>query len=112
MNDAMQAGSFPMEITDVLCLMENSEAEPSNTFKNHSINIAAVLFKPPSNPISPENATTAIRTFLSNLISGELDVDKMDYLLRDSHFTGVSYGHYNADHLIINTLTKSSTLKN
>src|SRR5439155_23165649 len=29
---------------------------------------------------------------LSGLVSGDLDVDRMDYLVRDSHYTGVSIG--------------------
>ena len=29
---------------------------------------------------------------LSKLLNGEIDVDKMDYLLRDSYYTGVAYG--------------------
>lgn len=44
----------------------------------------------------------AIHDLLSSLISGELDVDRMDYLLRDAHFTGVAYGFYDKDHLIRN----------
>ena len=36
------------------------------------------------------------------LVSGELDCDRMDYLLRDSYFCGVSYGHYDLDWLIDN----------
>ena len=31
---------------------------------------------------------------LAQIVSGELDVDKMDYLLRDSLFCGVRYGHF------------------
>lgn len=34
---------------------------------------------------------------MHQLISSELDCDRMDYLLRDSHFTGVSYGIYDLD---------------
>ena len=34
------------------------------------------------------------RRLLSQVISGELDVDKMDYLLRDSLYCGVRYGNY------------------
>lgn len=37
---------------------------------------------------------------LSQVISGELDVDKMDYLLRDSLFCGVRYGSYDLDRLL------------
>lgn len=43
-----------------------------------------------------------IHGFLSSLISGEIDVDRMDYLLRDAYYTGVAYGVYDMDHLIRN----------
>lgn len=37
---------------------------------------------------------------LSQIISGELDVDKMDYLLRDSLYCGVSYGNFDLARLL------------
>ncbi len=40
------------------------------------------------------------RDLLAALVSGELDVDRMDYLLRDSYFTGVSYGEFDVAWLI------------
>ena len=46
--------------------------------------------------------TGNIHRFLSSLISGEVDVDRMDYLLRDAHYTGVAYGVYDMDHLVRN----------
>ena len=39
------------------------------------------------------------RRVLKDLISGEIDADRSDYLLRDSHFTGVRYGVYDLDRL-------------
>nr|WP_319374834.1 HD domain-containing protein [uncultured Methanobacterium sp.] len=39
---------------------------------------------------------------LGQMISGELDVDRMDYLLRDSHYTGVAYGVIDVERLIYN----------
>lgn len=39
---------------------------------------------------------------LHQLISSELDCDRMDYLLRDSYFCGVSYGHFDLDWIIDN----------
>jgi len=36
------------------------------------------------------------------LISSELDCDRMDYLLRDSYFCGVSYGKYDLDWILDN----------
>lgn len=38
--------------------------------------------------------------FLARAVSGTLDVDRMDYLVRDSHMTGVSYGLYDLDWLL------------
>jgi hypothetical protein len=37
---------------------------------------------------------------LAGLISGTLDVDRMDYLLRDSFYCGVSYGRIDIEHII------------
>lgn len=37
---------------------------------------------------------------LAQVVSSELDVDKMDYLLRDSLFCGVRYGSYDLDRLL------------
>ncbi|MGB0454099.1 MAG: HD domain-containing protein [Bacteriovoracaceae bacterium] len=39
---------------------------------------------------------------LHQLVSSELDCDRMDYLLRDSYFCGVSYGSYDLDWLTDN----------
>jgi HD superfamily phosphohydrolase len=39
---------------------------------------------------------------LHQLISSELDCDRMDYLLRDSYFCGVSYGKFDLDWIIDN----------
>ena len=38
--------------------------------------------------------------WLGRCISGTLDVDRCDYLLRDSHMTGVRYGLYDLDWLL------------
>lgn len=37
---------------------------------------------------------------LRALVSGEVDADRCDYLLRDSHFSGVSYGLYDLQRLL------------
>ncbi len=43
---------------------------------------------------------------LGQIISGELDVDRMDYLLRDSYYTGVAYGVIDVERLIYNMILK------
>jgi uncharacterized protein len=41
-----------------------------------------------------------IERLLAQVVSGELDADKMDYLLRDSLFCGVRYGSYDLERLL------------
>ncbi len=41
-----------------------------------------------------------LKSVLKGMISGEVDCDRMDYLLRDSYFCGVAYGKYDLDWLI------------
>ena len=43
---------------------------------------------------------TGIEGLLSEIVSSELDVDKMDYLRRDSLYCGVLYGSYDLERLI------------
>ncbi|MGA2447166.1 MAG: HD domain-containing protein [Polyangiaceae bacterium] len=38
--------------------------------------------------------------YLAKAVSGEFDVDRCDYLLRDAHATGVTYGLYDLDWLL------------
>lgn len=40
------------------------------------------------------------RAFLNQLVSGQLDMDRLDYLKRDSFYTGVSEGSINSERLI------------
>lgn len=53
------------------------------------------------NDISPESVTSLIgegheprSAWKKSLLSSQLDVDRLDYLRRDSLFTGAGYGHY------------------
>lgn len=40
------------------------------------------------------------RPLLTQVISSQLDADRMDYLLRDSYFTGVSYGEFDLSRIL------------
>src|SRR5690606_2958534 len=40
------------------------------------------------------------RKFMNQLISGQLDMDRLDYLKRDSFYTGVSEGNINSERII------------
>lgn len=41
------------------------------------------------------------KSMLANqLLHSELDADRMDYLMRDAHYTGVKYGHFDRDYIL------------
>ncbi|WP_048150733.1 HD domain-containing protein [Methanolacinia paynteri] len=47
---------------------------------------------------------------LAGIIHGDLDVDRMDYLMRDAHYTGVPYGTVDAQRLIQSTILSENGL--
>ena len=61
--------------------------------------IAAVL---EAEGIDPAEVCAVVegRHRLASIIHGSLDVDRMDYLMRDAHYTGVPYGTVDAHRLI------------
>jgi len=52
--------------------------------------------------VSPGNIAKHVKgeTSLGQIISSEIDVDKMDYLVRDAHYTGVAFGVVDYNRLI------------
>jgi HD superfamily phosphohydrolase len=42
------------------------------------------------------------KTKIGQIVAGSLDVDRMDYLIRDSYYTGVAYGIVDYEHLLRN----------
>ncbi len=41
----------------------------------------------------------------NQLMHSDLDADRMDYLLRDSHYTGIKYGQFDRDYILANLTT-------
>lgn len=70
--------------------------------QEEAIDIIGILAKngQPSHRMNSKTGEPMIYPLLCQLISGEIDVDRMDYLLRDSYFTGVPYGRFDLDRLI------------
>lgn len=52
--------------------------------------------------VSPRNVAKYVKgeTYVGQIISSEIDVDKMDYLVRDAHYTGVAFGVVDYSRLI------------
>lgn len=70
--------------------------------QEEAYDIISVLSKkiPPSARMNSFSGTPLIFPLLSQLINGEIDVDRMDYLLRDSYHMGVPYGKFDLDRLV------------
>ncbi|MFV0255339.1 MAG: HD domain-containing protein [Erysipelotrichaceae bacterium] len=43
---------------------------------------------------------THTKTLLTQLVSSQLDADRMDYLLRDSYYTGTTYGEFDLERIL------------
>ncbi len=56
----------------------------------------------PSDPEVFQDGKIDYRMLLSQIVSSELDADRMDYLERDSFYCGISYGNIDRDWLIQN----------
>jgi len=41
----------------------------------------------------------------NQLMHSDLDADRMDYLLRDSHYTGIKYGQFDREYILANLVT-------
>jgi hypothetical protein len=54
----------------------------------------------PSPRLSGSEGRQPIHALLKQIISGEVDADRMDYLRRDAHFAGVTYGLFDLSRLI------------
>ena len=54
------------------------------------------------NHFSPAINSRSLHAVIKTIISSDIDADRMDYLLRDAHFAGVSYGHFDLPWLISN----------
>jgi HD superfamily phosphohydrolase len=81
------------------------------THVHEKISAAIVRFHPPIRDVLDADAEWiaelltgtgrgATRSVARDIISGSADIDKMDYLLRDSYFCGVDYGLFDVDKLV------------
>ncbi len=92
--------SFSHEEMTVRILNENSQIHQvlENTLPNLSHMVASVI------------DGTHENTILSSLISGQLDADRMDYLLRDAYFTGTKYGEFDIQRILRTIRIKDNKL--
>ncbi|KZZ59460.1 phosphohydrolase [Oleiphilus sp. HI0125] len=86
---------------DIIALMETSATHATEKFSHHAKAMwPLVIGNQQSQP--PEDFPELFRSLLSNIVSGELDADRADYMLRDGFHSSVTIGSFNLDHLLSN----------
>jgi HD superfamily phosphohydrolase len=78
--------------------------ELKSAIEDHPLNVTNYGFTAEDIAALLDGSTTAKqRLFWRDLIDGQMDADRMDYLLRDSFHAGVQYGRYDLNR-VINTV--------
>lgn len=113
-------GTFPFSHTTEMSYIDFSETKKKdsegNWLKDDHENLGSFIIK---NTNFPGGITHILEKYgfdpkvISNLVKGvdpsilanqilhsEIDCDRMDYLLRDAHYTGLKYGAYDRDYLL------------
>ncbi len=87
------------EMTTKIILEETEiHAALEKAYRGLSKLVASVIDSTHPNPI------------LSQMITGQLDADRMDYLLRDAYFTGTKYGEFDIQRILRTLRIKENTL--
>ena len=81
LTDALRANFSDVSPRHVACLIDKKLACPDDFFVDQALNLRPVL---------------------SQIVSSELDVDRMDYLERDAYFCGTNYGKVELNWLLGN----------
>ena len=90
------------ELADIIGLMETSDTAPSSRFEKHAHALRKIIHGGRSSNLSDTAFNSGLQGLLSHLVSGELDADRADYMLRDGFHSSVTIGGFNLDHLLSN----------
>jgi HD superfamily phosphohydrolase len=93
-----------VEVQDVLGVMETTSATPSDRFCEHARTFWEFIAGPDANAGALRHSSTPrlVMDLLSSIVSGEVDADRADYMLRDGFHSSVTIGGFNLDHLLSN----------
>ncbi len=99
--DLEAAGLHPQ---DILGIMETTEVTPSEAFCRHAHTFWAFIAGPDadSGALSEASTPRLVMDLLKSIVSGEIDADRADYMLRDGFHSSVTIGGFNLDHLLSN----------
>lgn len=89
---------------DILGIMETTQVTPSEAFCRHARTFWAFIAgaDAESGALSEASTPALVMDLLSSVVSGEIDADRADYMLRDGFHSSVTIGGFNLDHLLSN----------
>ena len=96
----MRLSDYGIEPVDVLGVMETANFEPSERFRQHADSFWRFI-SGQSPGVGIETAPL-LKKLISLIVSGEIDADRADYMLRDGFHSSVTIGGFNLDHLLNN----------
>lgn len=94
---------YGLEVRDILALMDTTDITPSGQFEAHAEALWPLIQLYANNQEAiPKHFAVKLSHLLSGIVSGELDADRADYMLRDGFHSSVTIGGFNLDHLLSN----------
>ncbi|BES71271.1 hypothetical protein RE428_22890 [Marinobacter nanhaiticus D15-8W] len=102
--NSVDLASAGLHRDDVLGIMETTDVTPSGTFCEHAETFWSFIAGPDANAGALQDTSTPrlVMDLLSSIVSGEIDADRADYMLRDGFHSSVTIGGFNLDHLLSN----------
>ncbi|SFR45472.1 hypothetical protein SAMN05216203_0458 [Marinobacter daqiaonensis] len=99
--DLAEAGLY---IEDVMGIMETTDVTPSDAFCRHANTFWEFIAGEDSGSgkLRSADIPALVMNMLSSIVSGEIDADRADYMLRDGFHSSVTIGGFNLDHLLSN----------
>ncbi|MGM0767590.1 MAG: HD domain-containing protein [Pseudomonadota bacterium] len=93
-----------LDARDVIGIMETTDVEPSDAFCRHARTFWGFIAGDDahSGALSKADIPQLVMDLLSSIVSGEIDADRADYMLRDGFHSSVTIGGFNLDHLLSN----------
>ncbi len=98
-------GRDHMELTGDILRGKLSVCPPDELKRLRELRVPSVVEVLERHGVNPKEVGLLLlgkhrKPYLGQLIHGDIDVDQMDYLLRDAHFTGVALGMIDIDRLM------------
>ncbi len=93
-----------LHAVDVIGIMETTQVEPSETFCRHARTFWEFIAGDDAiaGTIAAQDVPGLVMGLLASIVSGEIDADRADYMLRDGFHSSVTIGGFNLDHLLSN----------